>query len=182
MERRAWLNAITVTRDEKGRESVLRGQRLNYLVPVLFDEDPAPGGVSVILRGRKADAGERPLYPMQSDFQERVARLRWMDEERIDGCIMLPSLGVCGTRVRRMPEATFANLRAFNRWLEPVNGRYSADPYFDPLRGLVNEDPSGARVIREESKGTPTGAQIANVSSPARPCGSGECSFHLRPA
>jgi predicted TIM-barrel fold metal-dependent hydrolase len=52
-------------------------------------------------------------------YQSRAARVALMDEQGIETTIMLPTLAVCIEQtVRDDVVATYANLRAFNRWLE----------------------------------------------------------------
>lgn len=141
IEKKYEADAIRVVQDNKGRDRlVLGGNFLNYLTPVLFDEVPAPGGLSEVLRGQRADTGERPFYPMQPEYQNRDARLKWMDREGVEGCIMLPGVGVCVEHpMRAMPEVTFANLRAFNRWLEEDWGFAWQNRLFaPPLLSLVD--------------------------------------------
>jgi hypothetical protein len=70
----------------------------------------------------------------------RDARLKWMDEHGIQACLMLPTLGVgVEHQLRHDPEATFANLRAFNRWLEDDWGFSYKDRIIGvPLLSLVD--------------------------------------------
>jgi predicted TIM-barrel fold metal-dependent hydrolase len=53
------------------------------------------------------------------EFVERGARLRRMDEQNVDACLILPSAGVgVEPQLRETPEVLYPSIRAFNRWLE----------------------------------------------------------------
>ncbi|MFD0855329.1 amidohydrolase family protein, partial [Actinomadura adrarensis] len=75
------------------------------------------------------------LEPIRAEYRDRDARLAVMDEQGMEACIMLPTLGV-GMEIALSKDipALAAAFRAFNRWLEEDWGfayknRIFAAPY-----------------------------------------------------
>ena len=92
-------------------------------------------------------------------FMEKSARLKLMDEQRIEASFMLPTLAVSVEHdMTRDVEAMYANLRSFNRWLEedwglgqdgrvigiPMLSLYELEPAIAELERLIA---AGARAI-----------------------------------
>ena len=81
-----------------------------------------------------------------------------MDRQGVEQAILLPSLGVCVEHFMETPDQTFANLRAFNRWLDDDWGFASENRIFGvPMLSLRDVDAAvdeltyvldrGARVV-----------------------------------
>ena len=116
--------AVRVVRGEGKYARIYIGQERSTFFSVSPGEVTGPpGSLNEYLRS----GGEGGNHLTQNaicgtDFPEYVdrnARLRWMDEGGIEASLILPTLGVgIEHQMRHDPEATFANLRAFNRWIE----------------------------------------------------------------
>jgi len=56
---------------------------------------------------------------MDPAFTNRDARLLRMDEQGVESALLFPTLGACVEHfLKDDVEASYANLRAFNRWLD----------------------------------------------------------------
>lgn len=174
METRYQDRAIRVVTDDRGRDRILIGDEpFTFLTP-LYQDAPAPGALAELMRGKSADTGERPHYPMQPEFMNRTARLAAMDTQGVEAVVMLPTLGVTVEhQMRNDPVGTFANLRAFNRWLEEDWGFAYEDRIFGvPLLSLVDIDlaveelerviEAGARIVHLR----PTPVDGRNIADP----------------
>jgi predicted TIM-barrel fold metal-dependent hydrolase len=107
-----------------GRTRLLVGGRVNKFIPnPTFDPVAAPGVMDEYFRGRNpksADPGSLfgELEPIRPEYRDRDARLALMDAQGMEGCILLPTLGVGMEQAlaHDLPALTAA-FRAFNRWL-----------------------------------------------------------------
>lgn len=141
--------AVRVEKDERGRDRILIGdEKFTYLTP-LFEDAPAPGALRELMRGKK-DGGERAHYPLQPGFHDRTARLQVMDDQGIEAAIMLPTLAMTvWHQMRHDIEGTFANVRAFNRWLEDDWGfAYDGRIFAAPFLSLLDVDLAVAELDR----------------------------------
>ncbi|GAA2444037.1 amidohydrolase family protein [Actinomadura vinacea] len=133
-----------------GKTRLLVGGKINKFIPnPTFDPVAAPGVMDEYFRGRNprnADPSRLfgDLEPIRPEYRDRDARIALMDEQGMQGCIMLPTLGVGMEQalVDDLP-AQRAAFRAFNRWLEEDWGfayqeRLFAAPY------ITLSDPANA--------------------------------------
>jgi predicted TIM-barrel fold metal-dependent hydrolase len=139
--------AVRVVPDGRGGERIVIGERpynFNFTAPDAFDRVGRPG--SLRERMRLIKAGERIIdeqlleTEMAPEFTERDSRVRLMDEQGIEASIMLPSLGV-GVEHFMMddPPQLYANLHAFNRWLDETWGLNWHNRIFStPLLNLLD--------------------------------------------
>ncbi len=124
-----------------GRARLIIGGRVNRFIPnPTFDPVGKPGALDEYFRGRNPRGADLnalfgDLEPIRPEYRDRDARLAAMDEQGMQGCIMLPTLGV-GMEQALLPdlEATAATFRAFNRWMQEDWGfayqeRIFAAPY-----------------------------------------------------
>jgi predicted TIM-barrel fold metal-dependent hydrolase len=124
-----------------GKTRLLVGGKVNKFIPnPTFDPVAAPGVMDEYFRGRNpksADPGKLfgQLEPVRPEYRDRDARLAVMDAQGMEGCIMLPTLGVGMEQALAgdLP-ALAAAFRAFNRWLDEDWGfayrdRIFAAPY-----------------------------------------------------
>jgi predicted TIM-barrel fold metal-dependent hydrolase len=124
-----------------GKTRLLVGEKINKFIPKpTFDPVAAPGVMDEYFRGRNpknADPSKLfgDLEPIRTEYRNRDARLAVMDAQGMEGCIMLPTLGVGMEQAltHDLP-ALAAAFRAFNRWLEEDWGfayqnRIFAAPY-----------------------------------------------------
>jgi predicted TIM-barrel fold metal-dependent hydrolase len=124
-----------------GKTRLLVGGKINKFIPnPTFDPVAKPGALDEYFRGRNpAGTDTRALFgelePVRPEYRDRDARLALMDTQGMDGCILLPTLGVGMEQAlaQDIPALTAA-FRAFNRWLEQDWGfayqdRLFAAPY-----------------------------------------------------
>ncbi len=105
-----------------------------------------PGIMKDFLRGTSDEGGSPSLNPINAlevpEYVDKQARIAVMDEQRVEGCLMLPTTGVGIETQLREPqhrEALYPSIRAFNRWLEEDWG-YGSDGriYGAPLVSIVD--------------------------------------------
>jgi predicted TIM-barrel fold metal-dependent hydrolase len=136
-----------------GKTRLLVGGKVNKFIPnPTFDPVATPGVMDEYFRGRNPKGADpRVLFgelePIRPEYRDRDARLALMDAQGMEGCILLPTLGVGMEQalVHDRPALTAA-FRAFNRWLDDDWGfayqeRIFAAPY------ITLSDPAGA--VRE---------------------------------
>src|SRR5580692_8893792 len=133
-----------------GRTRLLVGGKVNKFIPnPTFDPVAAPGVMDEYFRGRNPKGADpRQLFgalePIRPEYRNRDARLALMDRQGMEGCILLPTLGVGMEQAlgHDLPALTAA-FRAFNRWLAQDWGfayqnRIFAAPY------ITLSDPANA--------------------------------------
>jgi len=124
-----------------GKTRLLVGGKVNKFIPnPTFDPVAAPGVMDEYFRGRNPKGADPSvlfgqLEPIRPEYRDRDARLALMDAQGMDGCILLPTLGVGMEQALTgdLPALTAA-FRAFNRWLDEdwgfaYAGRIFAAPY-----------------------------------------------------
>lgn len=136
--------AVRVVTDEHGHDQILIGDRPHTFLAPHYETVAPPGGLKEMLVHLKSGAvGERPTdMSMDPVFQDRDARLALLNEQGIEAAVMLPTLGVTVEHAMRHDTAqTYANLSAFNRWLEEDWGFSWHDRLFGvPLMSLLDVD------------------------------------------
>ncbi|HVX21902.1 MAG TPA: amidohydrolase family protein [Acidimicrobiales bacterium] len=92
----------------------------------------------------------REFKPLRPGDQDRTARLAQMDQQGLDKTLLLPTLGVCWEyEIHDDTTALYANLRAFNRWLEDDWGFGGDGRLFGvPLLTLFDRDQAVAEAER----------------------------------
>jgi predicted TIM-barrel fold metal-dependent hydrolase len=139
--------AVKVERSDDGADHIFVGQmpyNFNFTAADAFDRVGRPGSLRQRMRLIKSgetlvdrDQLEMDIPP---EFTNRSARLQVLDEQGIEAAIMLPSLGV-GVEHFMMdnPDQLYANLRAFNRWLDEDWGLNFQNRIFSPpLLSLID--------------------------------------------
>ena len=124
-----------------GRQRLLVGGKVNRFIPnPTFDPVGKPGALDEYFRGRNPRGADLnalfgELEPIRPAYRDRDARLALMDEQGMQGAILLPTLGV-GMEQALLPDldAAAATFRAFNRWMDEDWGfaykeRIFAAPY-----------------------------------------------------
>lgn len=155
--------AIRVVKDEDGRDRILVGDEpFTFLAPH-FDTVVAPGGLKEMLLHLKSGVvGDRPTdIPIEPAFQDREARLALMDQQGIEAAVLLPTLGVTVEHaMRRDVLQTYANLAAFNRWLDEDWGFAWKDRIFGvPLMSLLDVD----RAVEQLEWAMDRGARLVHL-------------------
>jgi predicted TIM-barrel fold metal-dependent hydrolase len=133
-----------------GKTRLLVGGKINRFIPnPTFDPVAAPGVLDEYFRGRNPQSADPSklfgeLEHIRPEYRDRDARIALMDEQGMQGCILLPTLGVGMEQalVDDLP-AQQAAFRAFNRWVEEDWGfayqeRIFAAPY------ITLSDPANA--------------------------------------
>ena len=101
---------------------MLGEERLSFFSTGVGDHVGAPGAMRNFFKGATEEGGHVNLNPIRVQdypaFIQRKARLALMDEQQVEACVMLPTLGVgVEYQLRRHPQVLYPSLRAFNRWV-----------------------------------------------------------------
>jgi predicted TIM-barrel fold metal-dependent hydrolase len=137
--------AVRIVTDAGGVEQVFIGERpFTFLADPFRDRWVKPGALREMLRNMSSgDFKESSaVEPLQPAYRDRDARLALMDEQGVEACLVLPTVGVCVEHFMKddVP-LTYANLRAFNRWLEDDWGfAYRNRIFAPPLLSLLDLD------------------------------------------
>ncbi|HLN18214.1 MAG TPA: amidohydrolase family protein [Acidimicrobiales bacterium] len=132
-----------------GKERLLVGGRVNRFIPnPTFERVSKPGALSEYYRAKSGVADMRSAFgelePIETrpEYRNRDARLALMDEQGLEGCIMLPTLGVgMETALEDDRAACTAAFSAFNRWLDEDWGfNYRDRIYAAPYISLIDVD------------------------------------------
>jgi len=148
-----------------GKQRLLVGGKVNRFIPnPTFDPVARPGVLDEYFRGRNPERKDmRTLFgaldPIDPAYRNRDARIRLLDEQNLEGCLLFPTLGVgMEESLKHDPEAAVAAFAGFNRWLEEDWGfayqsRIFGVPYFtliDAAAATAELDrvlAQGARII-----------------------------------
>jgi predicted TIM-barrel fold metal-dependent hydrolase len=120
---------------EGGARRLIFGDRMNRYVGADHTFSRV-GGPGVLLKGE----GYGELEPARAEYRERDARLALMDRQGLEATMLFPTLGVSVEQLLADDvDATYANLRAFNRWLDEDWGfNYEDRLYAVPLLSLLD--------------------------------------------
>ncbi len=147
-----------------GRTRLVVGGRINRFIPnPQFDPVARPGCLDDYFRGRSPADDIRgafgQLEPISPAYRNRDARIEVLDQQRMKGCFMFPTLGV-GMEEALLgdPDAAHAAFRALNRWVDDDWGLHYQDRIFSaPYLTLLDPDQAldearwavagGARVV-----------------------------------
>jgi len=114
--------AIRVVSDTDGREAVLVGDRpFTFLLDPFRDTTSKPGSLREMLRAMgSGDFTESDVTePVQPEYVNRDARLALMDAQGVEAILLFPTLAVCVEHfMKDDPDQLYANVHAFNRWLD----------------------------------------------------------------
>ena len=152
--------AVHIRTDEKGRRSWFAGDR-----PLTFDRRPLdyvlePGDLRRLMAERSGGGVTEPrVIASNADpaFRDRDARLEKLDAFGVEACVMFSSF-FFENEFLEDPAGCFANLRAYNRWVEEDWGFAYRDRLFAPASlslldlGLALEElervlAAGARLV-----------------------------------
>ena len=133
---------------EDGSRRLIFGDRMNRYLGAdhTFSMVGKPGSLH---QGAASTATQKRsnLGPPQPEFQEREARLTWMNEQGLASSLLFPTLGL-SVEALLVDDvtSTYCNLRAFNRWIDDQWGFDHQNRIFGvPLISLL--DP--ARALEE---------------------------------
>ena len=122
--------------------------------PLSFHEVPRdqvmrPGDLELFFKG--ADSDRKLFKIINSDldvFRHRGARLKLMDSQGVEAAIMLPSMALTvEAEIHDDSDATYANFRSFNRWLEEEWG-FNDRIFAVPIVSLVDREQAVAELER----------------------------------
>jgi predicted TIM-barrel fold metal-dependent hydrolase len=123
---------------------MIEDERLSFFSVGVSDYVGEPGSMEDFFQGKddaQAQVNANPMRPEDHpEFTDRSLRLKKLDEQEVEACIMIPTLGVgVEYQMRKFPDLMYPSLRAFNRWLEEDWG-YGEDKriYSAPMMSLVD--------------------------------------------
>ena len=139
-----------------GKKRLLVGGAVNRFIPnPTWDPVARPGSLQAYFRGKNQDGvdvkamfGTLDPLVMRPEYQDRVARLKVMAEQGIEGALFFPTLGV-GMQQSLLHDrpAMVAAFSGFNRWLEEDWGFAYQDKIFAaPMLTLTDVDAAVAEV------------------------------------
>ena len=154
--------AVRVDEDDR----IWVGERpFTFLAGWSFDRTTRPGALRELLRkGRYEKAGEEErshIEEIRPEYRHRDARLALMDEQGLDAALLFPTVGVCLEHfMKDDPDQLYANLRAFNRWLDEDWGyAYRSRIYAAPMLSLVDVE----RAVAELDEVLARGARVVSL-------------------
>ena len=149
---------------EQGHESIRVGDRpFTFLENVPYRIVSRPGSLREMLRNLGNDDYEASDFrePVSPEFLHRDARLQRMDEQGLSAALLFPTLAVCVEHfLKDDVDQCYANLRAFNRWLDEDWGfDHLGRIYGVPLLSLLDLD----RAVEELDWVMARGARVINL-------------------
>lgn len=152
--------AIELRESDAGQRQVFVGKRpFTFLAGEGFAGQTVAkaGALREMLRGMNSGASSQSdtSEPMQAAYQDREARLARMDEQGIEAALLFPTLGVCVEHFMKDDvEQMYANVHAFNRWLDEDWGFAYRDRIFaPPLLSLLDVERAVAELEWVLSRG-----------------------------
>jgi predicted TIM-barrel fold metal-dependent hydrolase len=148
-----------------GKTRLLVGGKISrFLANPTFHQLSAPGSLENYFRGKNESGASvvelfGELEPCRPEYRDRDARLRVMDDQRLDGAFFFPTLGVgMEQSLKNDLPAAAAAFRAFNRWMDEDWGfHYQERIFAAPYLSLI--DPANA--VSELQWAASRGARIA---------------------
>ena len=127
-----------------GRERLFVGERpFTFLEHWSFDQVNKAGALRDLLKRKQyTDEGEAVRENVRPEYRSRDARLALMDAQGLECVFLFPTLAVCVEHFMKddVPQL-YANLRAFNAWLDEDWGFAWKDRiYAAPLVSLADVD------------------------------------------
>lgn len=123
---------------------MIDNERLSFFSVGVSDFVGEPGSMEEFFQGKEGAQAQVNANPMRPEdypeFTNRALRLKQMDAQEVEACIMIPTLGVgVEYQMRRFPDLMYPSLRSFNRWLEEDWG-YGKDKriYSAPMMSLLD--------------------------------------------
>ena len=157
IESRHREKAITSHQRADGEWEVMVGDRPYNFMHVKFDKTNAPGSMYEMFRAKRdnPDLSWGDSYTAENmlpAYKQPDARLELLDSQGVEWAILLPTFGVSVEEYMVDDvEQTYANLRAFNRWLEDDWGLRLPRPTVHPAASIAARP-------RARHRGTRSGA------------------------
>jgi predicted TIM-barrel fold metal-dependent hydrolase len=171
-------DAIEIDNAESGHEIITwHGDRWDMLGEGFFTQALKPGALKEMMRAVKKgltiqEAGVHTA--LRPEWTSRPARLKVMESQGLEATMLFPTLGISVEHhLRSDPHALYANLHAFNRWLDDDWGFAYQDQIFAaPILSLCDPD----EAVKELEWVLDQGARVACMKpghahhrSPAHP-------------
>lgn len=155
-----------VSRPDGTEVVVVDGRPVTTVGTVTFDEFPRPGSAYWSSRREREDGDlphERELFePVRPEYRDRYARIRTMDQQGIEACLLFSSIAVVVEHFIDDPAVLYANLAAFNRWLDDDWGyAYGDRIYGVPILSLRVLDAA----IKELDRCIARGARVISLKT-----------------
>ncbi|MBZ0252697.1 MAG: amidohydrolase [Candidatus Methylomirabilis sp.] len=153
--------AVRVVKDAQGERIMIGEKPFTFLadMELNFDTTLRPGSLRDFLRTLTHENPDESAVqePVQPAYVNREARLKLMDEQRIESAFLFPTLGVCVEHFMKDDvEQMYANLRAFNRWIDEEWGfAYKGRIYAPPLLSLLDVNEAVKDLEWALGRGTP---------------------------
>ncbi len=133
---------VRIEADAKGRDRIFVGERpFTFLENWSFTHANKPGALRELLRQKDyRDAGSAHAEAVRPEYRERAQRVALMDAQGLEAAWLFPTLAVCVEHFMRddVPQL-YANLRAFNAWLDEDWGfAWQERIYAAPLVSLAD--------------------------------------------
>ena len=123
---------------------MIENERLSFFSVGVSDYVGEPGSMEEFFQGKddaQAQVNANPMRPEEHpEFTNRDLRIKKMDEQEVEACLMIPTLGVgVEYQMRKFPDLMYPSMRSFNRWLEEDWG-YGTDKriYSTPMMSLLD--------------------------------------------
>jgi len=149
--------AIRVVPDEAGRDRIWVGDKpFTFLENWSFTHANKPGALRELLRQKDyRDEGSSLSETIPPAYQRRDARLALMDAQGLEASFLFPTLAVCVEHfMKDDPEQLYANLHAFNEWLDEDWGfAFQNRIYAAPLLSLLDRERAVAELDFTLAKG-----------------------------
>jgi predicted TIM-barrel fold metal-dependent hydrolase len=127
--------ALRPVRDADGRELIVVGDRVvTFTDGNVFERVHVPGTLAEKLRAMKAGVidDERFYQAPKPEYLERDARVADLDRQNVEAALVFPGLALSIESFSRRTDVMYANLDAFNRWLDDTWGFAYQDRLFCP--------------------------------------------------
>ena len=132
--------AIHVTEGKDGKTDIWIGEKPFTFLQWRFDKYPRAGSLKQMLKLMETpDYENQIMEDVRPEFLTREPRLKLMDQQGIESCLMFPTLAVCVEHfMTDDPEQMYLNFHSFNRWLKEdwgfgQDGRILAAPLLSLL-------------------------------------------------
>jgi predicted TIM-barrel fold metal-dependent hydrolase len=136
--------AIRVVADATGRDRIWVGAKpFTFLENWSFTHANKPGALRELLRQKDyRDENSALAEAMAKAYRSRDARLELMDAQGLECAFLFPTLAVCVEHfMKDDPEQLYANLHAFNEWLDEDWGfAHQGRIYAVPLLSLLDRE------------------------------------------
>ncbi len=149
LERRYRDRSVHLRNGADGRRRWFFGDRPLQFHPLARDLVMRPGDYRVMMSGGPGGQWEQ-IGADTPAFRDRVARLAVMDTQGVKAAIIVPSFGVAfDADIEEDVAATYANVRAFNRFIEDDWGYAHAERIFaPPYIPMLDADLALAELLR----------------------------------